>query len=823
MVGHRFLEELVALDLHRRFEVVVFGEERRPAYDRVHLSGLFDDQTEATLTLAGPDWYDAHGIELRLGRRVEHLDADAKVLRARGGVNLPYDECVLATGSRPFVPPIPGADTPGVHVYRTLADVEGIRADAAKAWRGVVIGGGLLGLEAAHALQLAGVDDVEVVEVAPHLMAAQIDAAGAAMLARDVIRLGIAVRTAAMVEAIESDGRRVSGLRLADGDTLAADIVICAAGIRPCDDLARDAGLAIGGRGGVVVDDWMAASAAGVHAIGEVACHAGKVVGLVGPGIAMAKVLAHRLAGFDAEPYDGGDPSTKLKLLGVDVASVGEVRADARDDVEEVSFRDPIAGVYRKLLIGAGGELVGAVMVGDTSLYPTLVQMARGTLAAPDDPGVLVTGHQAPTDFGALDGSSLVCTCHNVTAGDIRSAFHENDATDVPAIKACTGAGTGCGSCVPIITELLGAERRARGEVVVDRLCEHFAQSRAELFDVVRVTGIRTFAELVERFGTGTGCEICKPAVASMLASLDSGHILDGEQATLQDTNDAFLANIQRDGTYSVVPRVAGGEITPDQLIVIGEIAREFDLYTKITGAQRIDLFGARVDQLPAIWGRLVDAGFESGHAYGKALRTVKSCVGSTWCRFGVQDSTQLAIELELRYRGLRAPHKLKSAVSGCARECAEAQGKDFGIIATERGWNLFVGGNGGMRPRHADLLATDLDTETLVRTIDRFLMYYIRTAGRLERTATWLSKLDGGIEQLRRVIIDDALGICDELDAAMAHHVDSYACEWAETLADPARLERFKPFVNTDSLDETAQYVRIRGQRQPEPAGALP
>jgi nitrite reductase (NADH) large subunit len=301
-----------------------------------------------------------------------------------------------------------------------------------------------------------------------------------------------------------------------------------------------------------------------------------------------------------------------------------------------------------------------------------------------------------------------------------------------------------------------------------------------------------------------------------MLATLAPGHILDGEQASLQDTNDHFLANLQRDGSYSVVPRVPGGEITPDQLIVLGQVAKEFDLYTKITGGQRVDLFGARVDQLPGIWARLIAAGFESGHAYGKAVRTVKSCVGDSWCRYGVQDSVGLAIALELRYRGLRSPHKIKLAVSGCARECAEAQSKDVGVIATERGWNLHVGGNGGMRPQHAVLLAEDLDEATLVRTIDRVLMYYVRTADRLERTATWLNKLEGGLDHLRAVVLDDALGIAADLDADMARHVESYACEWRATLDDPERLARFRSFVNSDEPDPSLAYVRVRGQRQP-------
>ncbi|MDQ6726002.1 MAG: nitrite reductase large subunit NirB, partial [Actinomycetota bacterium] len=599
--------------------------------------------------------------------------------------------------------------------------------------------------------------------------------------------------------------------------------VVFSAGIRPRDELAREAGLAVGERGGVIVDDACKTSDRRIFAIGECALYSGRIFGLVAPGYQMARVAADRVLGGDAA-FTGADMSTKLKLMGIDVASFGDAFA-AEPGNEAITFQDPVANVYKRLVLGppnrkGARNVAGGILVGDATVYQTLLQMSRGDMPTPEHPEELIfparSGDATPAvGVGALADSAVICSCNNVDKAAICGAV-AGGCGEVSEIKACTKAGTGCGGCVPLVTEILRDEQRKAGVVVANTLCEHFAYSRQELFDIVRVHRITSFSDVLTAHGRGRGCEICKPAVASMLASLNNGHILDGEQAAIQDSNDHFLANLQRDGTYSVVPRVPGGEITPDQLIALGEVAKEFKLYTKITGGQRIDLFGASVDQLPHIWRRLVDVGMESGHAYGKALRTVKSCVGSTWCRFGVQDSTTLAIDLELRYRGLRAPHKIKGGVSGCTRECAEAQAKDFGVIATERGWNLYVGGNGGMRPQHAQLLAADLDRETVFRYLDRFLMFYVRTADRLERTSVWLGKLDGGIEYLRNVVIDDVLGICAELEADMDRHVESYECEWKATLDDPERLDRFRTFVNSDESDPNVVFVTERGQPRP-------
>ncbi|TDD82717.1 nitrite reductase large subunit [Actinomadura darangshiensis] len=808
--AHRLVEALRERDTAAAWTITVIGEEPRAAYDRVAL----------TTHLEGADLaYPAHGGEVAVhtGERVTGIDRGARTVTTSTGRAVPYDALVLATGSSPFVPPVEGRDLPGVFVYRTIDDLDAIREYARGKATGAVVGGGLLGLEAARAIQGLGLRS-GVVEVAPWLMPRQLDEGGGAMLRRHIEALGMAVHAGTPMRGLEEgeDGS-VGRVVLTGGTEIDAEVVVFSAGIRPRDELARGCGLPVGERGGVVVDASCRTEDPAIWAIGECALIGGTVYGLVGPCFSMAEVVADRLLSRDSTAVFGGaDMSTKLKLMGVDVASFGDPFAGPGDALG-VTYTDPVAGVYKRLVVSDDAQtLLGGVLVGDAESYGTLRAYVGGSLpGAPEQ--MLFGGTEAAG--GDLPGATVICSCNNVTAEGIRCAISEHSLTDVPGVKECTRAGTSCGSCVPLVKRILDAELTAAGIEVSKAICEHFDYSRAELFDIVRAGRVASFTQLVEEHGTGRGCDICKPAVASILASLGNGHILAGEQAALQDTNDHFLANLQKNGTYSVVPRVPGGEITPEKLIVIGEVARDFGLYTKITGGQRIDLFGARVEQLPEIWRRLVDAGFESGHAYGKALRTVKSCVGSTWCRYGVQDSAAMAIRLELRYRGLRAPHKLKSAVSGCARECAEAQSKDFGVIATENGWNLYLAGNGGMRPRHADLFATDLTDEQLVTYVDRFLMFYIRTADRLQRTATWLESLDGGLDYLREVIVDDRLGICADLDAAMARHVGAYSDEWRDTLDDPERLGRFVSFVNAPQTpDPSIAFEVERDQIKPLP-----
>ncbi|WP_043264252.1 nitrite reductase large subunit NirB [Streptomyces sp. CT34] len=831
MVGQRFLEELAERGVTERARVVVLCEEPRPAYDRVQLTSYFAGRTPDELSLTAPDFMARHGVELHVGDPAEAIDRESRTVTARSGLTVRYDTLVLATGSYPFVPPVPGKDSAGCFVYRTIEDLLAIEDYAKTAESGVVVGGGLLGLEAAGALKGLGLR-THIVEFNPRLMALQVDEGGGSALRRTVEEMGLEVHTGVGGKEITADeSGAVTGMELSDGSRIATDLVIFSAGVRPRDQLARDCGLAVGERGGIVVDEQCRTGDPAVHAIGECALAAdGRVYGLVAPGYDMARTAADAIAGKDGG-FTGADLSTKLKLLGVDVASFGDAHGTTEGCLDVV-YADSRSGVYKKLVIGTDGTLLGGVLVGDADAYGMLRPLTGSVPPVAPEQLVLPAGAGAPAALGpsALPDDAVVCNCHNVTKGAIRSAVTEHECTTVPQVKKCTKAGTGCGSCVKALTTLVNDELAAGGVAVDTGLCGCFPHTRAELYEIVRTLRLTSYAALLDSHGrpearSGDGCEICKPAVGSIIASLAptvgaDGYVLHGEQAALQDTNDHFLANLQRNGSYSIVPRIPGGEITPEKLIVIGEVARDFGLYTKITGGQRIDLFGARVDQLPVIWARLVEAGFESGHAYGKALRTVKSCVGQTWCRYGVQDSVRMAIDLELRYRGLRSPHKLKSAVSGCARECAEARGKDFGVIATSNGWNLYVGGNGGADPRHADLLAQDLSDAELVRLIDRFLMFYIRTADRLERTSAWLERIEGGLDHVRDVVVHDSLGLCDELEALMAAHVAHYRDEWAETLADPDRLARFVSFVNAPGTpDPSVRFVPERDQMKPDPA----
>ncbi|MBN3752049.1 nitrite reductase large subunit [Paraburkholderia sp. Tr-20389] len=818
MVGHKLLECL-AEQSAARLDITVLCEEPRPAYDRVHLSEFFSGKSADDLSLVAPGFFDRDDMVLRLNAKAVSIDRDAHTVTTSTGETLSYDKLVIASGSYAFVPPVPGKDRKDCFVYRTIEDLEAMQECGARSTKGVVIGGGLLGLECAKALRDMGLD-THVVEFAPRLMAVQVDDGGGKTLRGKIEELGVTVHTQKNTLEIVDGEDGTHRMQFADGSHLDTDMIVFSAGIRPRDEIARASGLEVGARGGIVIDNQCRTSDADIYAIGECALWNGQIFGLVAPGYEMARVTAKQLLGEQDAAFAGADMSTKLKLMGVDVASLGDAHGSTAGS-RTYQFSDERKQVYKKLVVSDCGKyLLGGVMVGDASEYGTLLQMMLNRIELPESPEFLILpqadGNAKPAlGVDALPESAQICSCNNISKGAICASVCAG-ATTIGDVKNATKAGTACGGCVPLVTQVMKAEMKKQGLAVNNHLCEHFPFSRQELYHLVRVERIKTFGALLEKHGHGLGCDICKPAVAGILASCWNEFVLKKEHAGLQDSNDYYLANIQRDGTYSVVPRMPGGEVTPEGLIAVGQVAQKYGLYTKITGGQRVDLFGARVEQLPSIWEELIAAGFESGHAYGKSVRTVKSCVGSTWCRYGVDDSVGLAIDIENRYKGLRSPHKLKFAVSGCTRECAEAQSKDVGIIATEKGWNLYVCGNGGMKPRHAELIASDLDRETLVRYVDRFLMFYVRTADRLQRTSVWRENLEGGLDYLKDVIVHDKLGIAAELEAEMQHVVDTYECEWKKAVTDPETRKRFRHFVNSDSTDDNISFVATRGQIRP-------
>ncbi|MDM0073665.1 nitrite reductase large subunit NirB [Variovorax sp. J2P1-59] len=818
MVGHKFLEQLHDLGVANA-EVTVLCEEPRPAYDRVHLSEFFSGKTAEDLSLVEPGFFERTGFKLKLAARAVAIERRDNTITTADGEVVHYDKLVLATGSFPFVPAVPGRDRPNCFVYRTIEDLEAMKACGARSRTGVVVGGGLLGLECAKALRDMGLE-THVVEFAPRLMAVQVDEGGGRALRNSIEALGVHVHTGRNTLEITDGATGRHRMVFADGTHLETDMIVFSAGIRPRDELARQCVLAVGPRGGVAVDSHCRTSDRDVYAIGECASWNEQTFGLVAPGYDMARVAAKHIAGQDDAAFTGADMSTKLKLMGVDVASIGDAHGKTPKS-RSYQYINEHKQIYKKIVVSEDGkQLLGAVLVGDAVEYGTLLQMALNGITLPADPEFLIlpsSDGKAKPGLGvdSLPDSAQICSCNSVTKGQICAAVGEGACT-VAELKACTKAGATCGGCVPLVGQVMKAEMAKRGLAVNNHLCEHFAYSRQELYHLVRVGEIRSFDDLLARHGKGLGCDICKPTAASIFASCWNEFVLQKNLAGLQDSNDYFLGNIQKDGSYSVVPRMPGGEVTPEGLIAVGQVAKKYGLYTKITGGQRVDLFGARVEQLPSIWEELIAAGFESGHAYGKSLRTVKSCVGSTWCRYGVDDSVGLAVELENRYKGLRAPHKIKFGVSGCTRECAEAQGKDVGIIATDKGWNLYVCGNGGMKPRHAELIATDLDKAGLIRLIDRFLMFYVRTADRLQRTSTWRESLEGGLDYLKGVLIQDTLGLGAELEAQMQHVVDTYQCEWKTAVNDPATRQRFRSFVNSEKPDEHIVFVKERGQSRP-------
>ena len=824
MVGYKFCEKFVAKEGSENYKIIVFGEEPRPAYDRVHLSEYFENKDAKALEMAPRSWYEENGVELITNVRVSDISRKSKTITTTNDDKYSYDYLVLATGSSAFVPPIKGIEKEGVFVYRTIEDLDDTMNYVAKLKaegtqkKAAILGGGLLGLEAAKALVDMGLD-TSVVEFAPRLMPRQLNDDASKSLQTKLEALGIEILLSKATQQLTGD-EAMTGMQFSEDETVPFDMLLVSAGIRPRDELAKTCDLEMGTRGGIVVSNDMRTSDADIFAIGECALLNNMIYGLVAPGYDMAEVVVEQLLGDkEAAMPTEIDMSTKLKLSGIDVASFGDALNE--NDGLEIVYENAFQGIYKSIIVNKEGtSLLGGIMVGDASDYSMLHQIFLNGMAIPENPEQLIL--PAGADGGSfgdvmdLPDDAQVCSCESVTKGQICGVIESGEATDLAGVVSCTKAGTGCGGCKPMVKDLTDATLKSLGIEVKDSICEHFDLNRQDLYKIIQVKGYTKFDQVLDNHGNGGhGCELCKPLVASLMATINADTA--NEEYAIQDSNDRFLANIQRNGTYSVVPRIPGGEITPDKLIALGKIAKKYDLYTKVTGGVRIDLFGATLNQLPLIWKELIDHGFESGHAYGKSLRTVKTCVGSTWCRYGMDESVSFGIELENRYRGIRAPHKIKGGVSGCIRECAEARGKDFGLIAVEGGWNLYVGGNGGATPRHAELLAEQIDNETVIKYLDRYLMFYMQTAKPLQRTAAWQERLEGGMDYIKEVIIEDKLGIAEDLEKEMQTLVNKFECEWTQAINDPEMMKRFSHFVNSEDDDDNLVFVPMREQKMPE------
>jgi nitrite reductase (NADH) large subunit len=823
MVGFKFCEKFISKLGQEKYQITVFGEEPRRAYDRVHLSEYFAGKTEDDLSMSTLNWYSENNIILNTSELITNINKAKKTISTHLDQTYAYDYLVLATGSAAFVPPIKGVNKEGVFVYRTIEDLDAIMAYAKKikqngATEAAVLGGGLLGLEAAKAVYDLGLNP-HVVEFAPRLMPRQLDKGASDMLQSKIEELNIGIHLNKATQYIAGDDC-ITGMMFAEEELLKVDMLVISAGIKPRDELGRISGLEVGVRGGILVNNKMQTSDPFIYAIGEVALYNQMIYGLVAPGYEMADVAAEQILQGKKTMRETIDMSTQLKLIGVEVASFGDPFIE-NENVTAIVYENKFSGLYKRINVTKDGKtLLGGILVGDSSDYNGLFQIYSNAISLPKNPEDLILGSRGgenSTLGNAMDlpETAVICSCENVTKGAICCSIVDETCTTFSDVVKLTKATTGCGGCKPMVVDLVKSTQKSVGKEVKDVICEHFAYNRQELYDIIKINKFTSHNEVLGVVGKGDGCEVCKPLLSSIFSSIYNDTA--NKHVTAQDTNDRFLANIQRNGTYSVVPRIAGGEITADKLIIIGEVAKEYDLYTKITGGQRIDLFGAHLNDLPAIWKKLIDNGFESGHAYGKSLRTVKSCVGNAWCRYGMDESAGFAIELENRYKGLRSPHKIKGGVSACIRECAEARGKDFGLIAVEGGWNLYVAGNGGANPKHAVLFAEQIDRATCIKYLDRFLMFYIRTAGPLVRTSTWLEKLDGGLDYLKEVVIEDSLGIAEALETEMQGLVDTFECEWKQAIEDPEMMKRFSHFTNSDETDENIVFMPLRDQKMPK------
>ncbi|MBG6105881.1 nitrite reductase (NADH) large subunit [Micromonospora vinacea] len=795
MAGARTVEEILERGGGDQFAITMFGEEPYGNYNRILLSNVLSGvDDEAGIFLNDMSWYAENGITLHAGTRVIRIDRFARRIYADDGTETPYDKLIIATGSRAFVPPIPGIHRPGrgyhqgVFAFRTIDDTRNMIRYAREHERAVVIGGGLLGLEAARGLQ-NHLAHVTLVHAAGHLMNAQLDAQAGAILRRSIERLGIEVVLGAHTTEVLGK-HAVTGVKLKDGRTVACDVVVVAAGIRANAEMAATSGLPV--ERGIVVDDQMRVQdEVDIYSVGECVQHRGETYGLVAPLWEQARVLADHITGTNPNAaYHGSRLATKLKVAGVDVASMGLKEAE-RDDDETVVFAEPRKGVYKSIII-RDDRLVGATLLGDVQKVAFLMQAFDRGLALPKERVEMLFDLGAPSaDVSAaeLGDDVQVCNCNGVTKRALVDTVQGGVKT-LTGVMDATRAGKGCGSCKGLVAQIV--EWAADGKVEDDPAASWYVPGvpmpKAELMAVIREHGLKSvsavFATLVPG---GEEDAKSKMGLASLLRMMWGDEYVDERDARF--INDRVHANIQRDGTFSVVPQIKGGVTTPAQLKRIAEVAEKYSVpLVKITGGQRIDLLGIRKEDLPSVW---ADLDMPSGYAYGKSFRTVKTCVGSDFCRFGVGDSTALGIAIEDRFKAIEGPGKMKLAVTGCPRNCAEAYVKDLGVVAIDGGrWEIYVGGAAGAHVRKGDLLAVVDSPDEVITLTGRFLQYYRESANWLERTYAWVPRL--GIDHIRAVVVDDSDGIAARLDAAMAASVAAYRDPWLER-RDPVTPGQFR------------------------------
>jgi nitrite reductase (NADH) large subunit len=759
MAGMRTVEELLAR-APDRYEITIIGAEPQPNYNRILLSSvLAGEKTIDEIIINSREWYEEHGVTLFAGATATAIDRSAKCVTLARGESVSYDKLLLATGSKPLAPPVPGLGLPGVRAFRDIADVDAMIAASERHCRAVVIGGGLLGLEAAWGLKRRGMS-VAVVHLMPNLMERQLDPTAGELLQRDLDARGIAFFTNGQSEEIFGE-ERAEGVQLADGRRIEADLVVLAIGIRPNIDLARTARLDV--NRGLLVGDDMRSNDPDIFAVGECIEHNGQVFGLVGPIWEQAKVCGARLAGDEASVYVPPPVFTSLKITGIDVFSAGALAAADEDD-EEITLHDVKRGIYKKVVL-RDNRVVGSVLYGHVVDGPWYVQLMREKADVSAFRDQLVFGRAfveragAPAskiDVAAIPDGEQVCGCNGVSKGRICAAIAAKGLTTLDAVRAHTKASSSCGSCTPIVEAILANMGGAVTYRADPPMCKCTDRGHDEVRRQIREMKLKTIAEVREalHWNTADGCQKCRPALNYYLLCAWPDSYRDDAQSRF--VNERVHANIQKDGTFSIVPRMWGGLTNPRELRAIADVAEKYAIPTvKVTGGQRIDLLGVNKEQLPAIWGELNQAGLVSGHAYGKALRTVKTCVGSEWCRFGTQDSTGLGVKIEKLCWGAWTPHKVKLAVSGCPRNCAEATIKDLGVVCIEAGYDIVVGGNGGVTVRVTDHLVHVTTEAEVLMYVGAFLQFYREQARYLERTAPWVARV--GIEHVRERLVADA------------------------------------------------------------------